>query len=505
MLALLVLIPLAAFVAMLAGAPARKTAIAAGAANLILGLWAACSWKADMWSVSLPVLEKPALHLAFAFTDGMSVIMVLLSVIVTLAALLSGKAPAGRELLYYGSSLLISAGAIGAFAATDLFFFYAFHELALIPTFLMIGILGRGDRKDAAWKITIYLGFGSIILLAGLVWLANIAGTFDIPTMVRAVQEGSLVIDPAAQKGIAGLLIIGFGVLVSLFPFHSWAAPAYASAPAPTAMLHAGVLKKFGLYGLLRLAIPMVPEGMQAWLIPLLVMLVGNILWVGLVTINQKRLDLMLGNSSVMHMGYIFLAIAALAASYQGDALAGVIENGESMTLVSKGVGFLNTLARPAAVLLMFGHGISIAMLFGLADKIERSTGTLELTDLGGLAKSAPGLAFLFGMVGMASIGLPGLANFAGEVLVFLSAFRNYDPAAGLGPVQIACILAIWGVVISAVYMLRAYRSIFQGPSVKATEAAADLTFADRIPALLLAVALLAVGLFPNLLLNLLK
>ena len=505
MLALLVLIPLAAFVAMLAGAPARKTAIAAGAANLVLGLWAACSWKADMWSVSLPVLEKPALHLAFAFTDGMSVIMVLLSVIVTLAALLSGKAPAGRELLYYGSSLLISAGAIGAFAATDLFFFYAFHELALIPTFLMIGILGRGDRKDAAWKITIYLGFGSIILLAGLVWLANIAGTFDIPTMVRAVQEGSLVIDPAAQKGIAGLLIIGFGVLVSLFPFHSWAAPAYASAPAPTAMLHAGVLKKFGLYGLLRLAIPMVPEGMQAWLIPLLVMLVGNILWVGLVTINQKRLDLMLGNSSVMHMGYIFLAIAALAASYQGDALAGVIENGESMTLVSKGVGFLNTLAQPAAVLLMFGHGISIAMLFGLADKIERSTGTLELTDLGGLAKSAPGLAFLFGMVGMASIGLPGLANFAGEVLVFLSAFRNYDPAAGLGPVQIACILAIWGVVISAVYMLRAYRSIFQGPSVKATEAAADLTFADRIPALLLAVALLAVGLFPNLLLNLLK
>ena len=505
MLALLVLIPLAAFVAMLAGAPARKTAIAAGAANLVLGLWAACSWKADMWSVSLPVLEKPALHLAFAFTDGMSVIMVLLSVIVTLAALLSGKAPAGRELLYYGSSLLISAGAIGAFAATDLFFFYAFHELALIPTFLMIGILGRGDRKDAAWKITIYLGFGSIILLAGLVWLANIAGTFDIPTMVRAVQEGSLVIDPAAQKGIAGLLIIGFGVLVSLFPFHSWAAPAYASAPAPTAMLHAGVLKKFGLYGLLRLAIPMVPEGMQAWLIPLLVMLVGNILWVGLVTINQKRLDLMLGNSSVMHMGYIFLAIAALAASYQGDALAGVIENGESMTLVSKGAGFLNTLAQPAAVLLMFGHGISIAMLFGLADKIERSTGTLELTDLGGLAKSAPGLAFLFGMVGMASIGLPGLANFAGEVLVFLSAFRNYDPAAGLGPVQIACIFAIWGVVISAVYMLRAYRSIFQGPSVKATEAAADLTFADRIPALLLAVALLAVGLFPNLLLNLLK
>lgn len=486
MLALLVLLPLLAFVAILAGAPARKAALAAGAANLVLGLWAATCWENDkLWSLSLPVLEKPALHLALGFTDGMSVIMVLLSVIVTLAALLSGKAPAGRETLYYGSSLLISAGAIGAFAATDLFFFYAFHELALIPTFLMIGILGRGDRKDAAWKITIYLGFGSIILLAGLVWLANLAGTFSIPEMVLQAKEGSLVIDPAAQKGIAALLIVGFGVLVSLFPFHSWAAPAYASAPAPTAMLHAGVLKKFGLYGLLRIAIPLVPEGMNAWLVPLLVLLVGNILWVGLVTINQKRLDLMLGNSSVMHMGYIFLAIAALAAA--------------------KANGQVNDLAQPAAVLLMFAHGISIAMLFGLADRIERNTGTLELSDLGGLAKSAPGMAFLFGMVGMASIGLPGLANFAGEVMVFLSAFRNYDPAAGLGPVQIACILAIWGVVISAVYMLRAYRKIFQGPTVRATETAADLTFADRIPVLLLAVALLAVGLYPNLLLSLLK
>ncbi len=505
MLSLLVLIPLAAFVAMLAGAPARKTAIAAGAANLTLGLWAAFTWQADIWAFSLPVLERPAIHLAFGFIDGMSAVMVLLSVIVTFAALLSGKAPEGRETLYYGSSLLISAGAIGAFAATDLFFFYAFHELALIPTFLMIGILGRGERRETAWKITLYLGFGSIVLLAGLVWLANLAGTFDIPTMVKAAQEGTLAIDPAAQKGIAALLIIGFGVLVSLFPFHSWAAPAYASAPAPTAMLHAGVLKKFGLYGLLRLAIPIVPEGMNAWLIPLLVLLLGNILWVGLVTVNQKRLDLMLGNSSVMHMGYIFLAIAALAASYQGEALAGAIIDGKSVTLVSPAVGFTNDLAQPAAVLLMFAHGISIAMLFGLADRIERNTGTLELSNLGGLAKSAPKLAFLFGLVGMASIGLPGLANFAGEIMVFLSAFRNYDPAAGLGPVQIACILAIWGVVISAVYMLRAYRNIFQGETVRTTESAADLTPADRLPALLLAIALLAVGLYPNLLLHLLK
>ena len=475
---ILVFLPLVAFLAILFGAPARLTAIGAAAANLALGLIAVFTWQCHACcTFSVPVLDKPAIHLAFGFPDGMSVIMVLLTVIVTLAAVLSGKAPEGREKLYYGSSLLISGGAVGAFAATDLFFFYAFHELALIPTFLMIGILGRGDRRAAAWKITIYLGLGSLVLLAGLVWLANLTGTFDMKQMVA----NAAMVPAAAQKGIAALLLVGFGTLVSLFPFHSWAAPAYASAPAPVAMLHAGVLKKFGLYGLLRIAIPLVPVGLQAWLNPLLILLLGNILWVGYVTISQKRLDLMLGNSSVMHMGYIFLAIAALI------AVPG------------------NPLAAPAAVLLMFAHGISIALLFGLADRIERTTGSIDLADLGGLAKSAPGLAFLFGIAAMASIGLPGLANFAGEVLVFLAAFKSYDGVNGLGPVQIACVLSIWGVVISAIYMLRAYRNIFQGPTVKLTAAATDLSLTDRIPALLLVITLFAVGLYPNLLLNLLK
>ncbi|BCX49968.1 NADH:ubiquinone oxidoreductase subunit M [Haloferula helveola] len=483
MLLLLVLLPIAAFVAILSGTNARLTAIGACAANLVLGVIAALTWDKGFWETNLPVLERPSLHLSLGFMDGMSVIMLLLSVIVAFAAVLTGKAPEGRERLYYGSSLLIAAGAIGAFVATDLFFFYAFHELALIPTFLMIGMLGRGDRKAAAWKITIYLGFGSLVLLAGLVWLAAVAGTFDMVEMRDLAAAGTLAIDPAAQKGIAAFLLVGFGVLVSLFPFHSWAAPAYASAPAPTAMLHAGVLKKFGLYGLLRLAVPLLPEGVNAWLVPLCVLLLGNILWVGFVTISQKRLDGMLGSSSVMHMGYIFLAIAALAAV----------------------PGETNAYAMPAAVLLMFAHGISIAMLFGLADKIERVTGTLDLDQLGGLAKAAPSLAFLFGLVGMASIGLPGLANFAGEVMVFISAFANYDPAAGLGPVQITCILAIWGVVISAIYMLRAYRKIFQGPQVSVTESASDLTLWDRAPALLLAVTLLVVGIYPNLLLSFLK
>ena len=367
---ILILIPLLAAFAILAGlGKAKSIATIAATTNLVLGLGTVFCWKASIWDLSWEVLVKPSIHLSLGFYDGMSLVMVILSVLVLFTAVMSGKCPEGREKLWFSSILFIGAGGLGAFLSTDLFFFYAFHELALIPTFLMIGILGSGDRKNAAWKITIYLALGSIILLAGLIWLVSASGSDT--WLFDDLLASSISTD--AQSGIAALLIVGFGVLISLFPFHSWAAPAYASAPAPVAMLHAGVLKKFGLYGLIRLY-PIVSTGMQDWLVCLIVLLLCNILWVGFVTINQKRLDMILGNSSVMHMGYIFLAFAALIEAGSFEA---------------------NPLAKPAAVVLMFAHGISIALLFMLTDTIRRKTGTVELAELGGLAKAAPRLAFL--------------------------------------------------------------------------------------------------------------
>ena len=478
---ILILIPFLAAFAILAGlGKAKSIATIAVTANLALGLGTVFCWRASTWDFSWEVLSKPSIHLSLGFYDGMSLVMVILSVLVLFTAVMSGKCPEGREKLWFSSILFIGAGGLGAFLSTDLFFFYAFHELALIPTFLMIGILGSGDRKNAAWKITIYLALGSIILLAGLIWLVSASGSetwlFD-DLLASSISQDT-------QPGIAALLIVGFGVLISLFPFHSWAAPAYASAPAPVAMLHAGVLKKFGLYGLIRLY-PMVSTGMQDWLVWLIILLLCNILWVGFVTINQKRLDMILGNSSVMHMGYIFLAFAALIEAGSFEA---------------------NPLAKPAAVILMFAHGISIALLFMLTDTIRRKTGTVELAELGGLAKAAPRLAFLFGLAGMASIGLPGLANFSGEVLVFLSGFNSFDGEC-LSYVQTATILALWGVVISAVYMLRAYRQTFQGTPVSHTssEHVKDLGPFCQIPAGILAISLLIVGLYPNSLLQFLE
>src|SRR5207237_10352708 len=248
------------------------------------------------------------IHLAFG-VDGLSLLMLLLATIVTVAAIwFTGKID-NYERAFYACLLFISAGAIGAFGSIDLFFFYAFHELALIPTFLLIGIWGTGNRSVAAWKITIYLTLGSFVLLIGLILLYQSvpasARTFDIRELQAATVAHAIA--APAQRHIYLLLLIGFGVLISLFPFHSWAPEAYASAPAPVAMLHAGVLKKFGLYGLLRLAIPMLPDGAHYWMYLLVILLLGNIIYIGLVTIAQKRLDWMLGYSSVMHIGYIFL------------------------------------------------------------------------------------------------------------------------------------------------------------------------------------------------------
>ena len=206
------------------------------------------------------------------------------------------------------------------------------------------------------------------------------------------------VIPAAAQGRPFLLLLIGFGTLISLVPFHSWAPSAYASAPAPAAMLHAGVLKKFGLYGLLRLAVPLLPAGAQEWAWLLLVLLLANILYIGLVTIAQRKLDLMLGYSSVMHMGYIFLGIASF-----------------------------NVIGLSGAALLMFAHGVSIAALFAIAGLLRERNLTLSFESLGGVAKVMPVVGLLFGIAAFASIGLPGFGNFASEVMVFFGAFREGD------------------------------------------------------------------------------
>ena len=474
MVLFIIFCPIVAAILIMIGAPARRTALTACVLTFATTLLLLASFQLgqrDFQQVT-SVSIAPEWHLSFTIgIDGLSLAMVLLAGIVTLAAVwFTGKIDK-YENAFYACLLFISGGAIGAFASIDLFFFYAFHELALIPTFLLIGIWGSGNRSAAAWKITIYLAIGSFILLIGLILLYQSvpvqSRSFDIRALKAAAALGQ--ISAEAQRHIYLLLLIGFGILVSLFPFHTWAPEAYASAPAPAAMLHAGVLKKFGLYGLLRLATPLLPEGARHWTSLLVVLLLGNIIYVGLVTIGQKRLDWMLGYSSVMHMGYIFLGIASA-----------------------------NILGVTGAAALIFAHGLSIALLFGVAGELRKRTGTLLLENLGGLGKVMPFAGLAFGLGAFAAIGLPGFANFAAELMIFFGAFQNGWEMERFHIFQIATVLGLWGVVISTVYMLRAYRKTFMGTLGERWKGLVDLRPGLRVPVTLLVAALLCYGFFPQ-------
>lgn len=458
------------------GLRVRQTSLLAAMANLGVVLCVLFSYDIARGGYQM-VFEASPLRLPFFFpitfaigVDGISLAMLLLTALVSLAAIGASPENVRREKEFFICIHLISLGAFGAFLSLDLFFLYVFHEVALIPTFLMIGIWGNQDRKFAANQMTLYLGGASLVLLVGL-----LAFYFALPEPLRSLDlrvldanVGRATLSPGTQMNVFLLLLVGFGALVSIWPFHSWAPKGYAAAPAPAAMLHAGVLKKFGLYGLLRLAVPYLPDGMESLSLFLLILILLNVFYIGFVTIAQKDLTMMLGYSSVMHMGYLFLGLLA--------ATAASTDFPSAMTGLT------------GLVLLMVGHGLSAALLFGTAAEVRERTGSTLFKDLGGLSVKTPALGFLFIIGGLASIGVPGLANFSGEVLIFFGAWKSYTPFV---------MLLLLGLVISAVYMLRAVRQTFFGELPAGVELT-DLPAAGRVwPYALLAVSLFVLGICP--------
>ena len=368
-----------------------------------------------------------------------------------------------REKEFYILLLVMTGGILGAFASLDLFFFYFFHELALVPTFLMIGVWGRGERKNyATFQITLYLSIGALIALVGLIalYLQSGANTFDIPTLTEHIRKNPLSAN--AQHFIFPLLLFGFGILVSLWPFHTWAPLGYGAAPTATAMLHAGVLKKFGLYGLIRIALPLLPQAAQSWLHVVAFLCLGNILYCGLVAMRQRDLNLLIGNSSVAHMGFAFLGIASL-----------------------------NLIGITGAVVVMIAHGFLAALTFGLSGYLYRHAGTLTLDQFGGLLRRLPFIGAALVMAMLAGCGLPGFANFIGEALVLFGAWKSFS---------LPTMLAAWGgLIIGAVYMLRAIRSLLHGPLPQKWDHLPDASNLWRkLPFVLLLGALLFFGLLPG-------
>ena len=400
--------------------------------------------------------------------NGLSLPLFVLAGLVGLAAGLNAiHSQAERPKIYLLLLLVMQAGLMGIFASVDVFFLYFFHELALIPTFIMIGVWGGRDRTYAAMTMTIYLTLGAMLSLAGLiaVYVRSGANSFDL--MVLRDTLAARPIGEIAQQHCFGLLLLGFGILVSLWPMHTWAPLGYGAAPSSTAMLHAGVLKKFGLYGLLQVALPLLPAGAAHWSLPLAALAAfGNVIVIGLVAMAQRDLKQMVGYSSVMHMGYAFLGIACCSALGAGGV-----------------------------VLLMVGHGFSVALLFLLTTNIHQRTHTFAMDEMGGLARRTPVLAAFFVAATFASIGLPGFANFWGELSIFVALWR-FSPG--------FTALAVAGIVLSAVYGLRAAAKVFFGEPTEAFSRVADkhppadLSWRERWPAIILLAALLFIGFWPQ-------
>ncbi len=397
--------------------------------------------------------------------DGINLGLIVMGAIVAFAATCVARRIVTREKEFYILLMLMAGGILGAFVSLDLVCFYFFHELALVPVFIMIGVWGRGENKNfAAYQITLYLSAGALLVLIGLLalylQLPADQRTFDLVAMTNYFQGRP--ISAQAEGWIFPLLLFGFGILVSLWPFHTWAPLGYGAAPAPTAMLHAGVLKKFGLYGLIRIALPLMPYEAAKWMHILAFLCLGNILYCGLVAMRQRDLNLLIGNSSVAHMGFAFLGLASLSA-----------------------IGISGT------VLIMVAHGFLAALTFALSGHLDEQLKTLDINRMGGLLRHLPFIGTVMIMAMLAGCGLPGFANFPGEMMVLFGSWDVFPMVA---------LLAIWGaLVIAGVYMLRAIRDIWHGE--KAWPAVSDPVNAWRkLPYGLLLSCLILLGCFPRLL-----
>jgi NADH-quinone oxidoreductase subunit M len=508
MLTLIVLLPFLAAIG-LAFVPVnfrfvmRLVALATTLVVALLGLL--LFWRFDtgaagyQFVTTIPLLGTDALGIQCQLgVDGINLGLILMGTLVAFAAACVSWEIKEREKEFYILLLVMTGGILGAFASLDLFFFYFFHELALVPTFIMIGVWGRGENKNyATFQITLYLSLGALIALVGLIalylQLPADQRTFDIREITDYFATHPM--SESAQGFIYPLLMFGFGVLVSLWPFHTWAPLGYGSAPAGTAMLHAGVLKKFGLYGLIRVALPLLPQGAHAplmpshlfthfpfWLLPasmqdwfqslgaldcLALLCLGNILYCGFVAMRQKDLNLLIGNSSVAHMGFVFLGIASLS-------LVGVT----------------------GAVVVMVAHGFLAALMFGLSGYLYQQTRTLDLTQLSGLLPRLPFIGAALVMAMLAGCGLPGFANFVGEMMVLFGTWKS-----GLGSAQGLVVAVAWGgLIIGAVYMLRAVRDLLHGPVREDSESLADANSWRKLPFVVLLGSLLLFGFFPKLL-----
>lgn len=421
--------------------------------------------------------------------DGLSLPLVFLTALVATMAALASVFIKKRWKSYFILFLLLEAGMFGVFMAQDLFLFFVFFEITLIPMFFLIGIWGYADRERAANKFLIYNGLGSAVMLIAFLILVSTAGFSQVDGAngsslyysgsLQVIQE-NLFQNPQAyvhQGDFEGnpfflssamkwtlfvLMLVAFGIKLPVFPFHTWMLKVHTEAPPSIVMIHSGILLKMGAYGLIRFGILLFPQEAYAWAGVLATLGVINILYGAVLAFVQKDFKLVLAYSSISHMGIVLLGIAAF-----------------------------NTAGLEGAIFQLVSHGLISALMFLLVGSIYERTQTTQLAELGGLAKSVPFISGILLVAGMASLGLPGLSGFISEFLAFLGLFETN---------KLATVIGALGIILAAVYVLRGVLGITYGPVQVERPDMRDARLIEAIPMITLVAFIVVLGIYPSVL-----
>ncbi len=443
-------------------ATAHLVALIAAGVSLLAGLGMAPDVMQDptklSQGLSLNWIPYPPIHFSIG-VDGLSLWLILATALLSLIAIVtSGQ----RDARFLGWILLLQTGITGVFCAQDLFLFFVFFELTLVPCLFLMGQYGKDSggttSSSATVKFFIYTFAGSVLMLAAITYLFLKSGTFDYQNMLLQIRAGSFRLSPAEQMPLFLAFFLAFAVKTPLFPFHSWQADAYATAPSPLGIVMAGLMGKLGTYGLLRFCLPLFPNAAREcaeWISGLAIL---AILYGALVAIVQPNIKRLLAFSSLSHLGFVILGIF----SFHVNGLDG-------------------------AAYQMVCHAITTGALFALAGFLEDRKGSGEISAFGGLASHTPWLATTFLVAALASSGLPSLNNFVGEYLILQGvAFSGFGYAAA----------AAVGVILSAVYLLWMYQRTFLG--AKPEEPVADLNSTEALAVAPLLILMVWMGVASN-------
>jgi NADH-quinone oxidoreductase subunit M len=456
---------------------ARRVALLAASIGLGIAIFAVLDRKPDAGIQPIAQYEWiPGLGISYYLAaDGISLTLVLLTGLAAVVGILFSWNIEHRAKEFFAFYLALIGGVYGVFLSFDLFLLFVFYELAIIPKYFLIAIWGSTNKEYGAMKLALYSFVGSAMVLIGIVAAYVVSGAKSMSLLDMAHYEY-----PASfQYWAFPLVFVGFAILAGMWPFHTWAPTGHVAAPTAASMLLAGVVMKLGAYGALRVAMTLFPLGLAEWRNEIALLAVIGIVYGATVALVQKDFKFVIGYSSVSHMGFVILGLVTISS--------------------------IGTVGLSGAVLQMFSHGIIAGLLFGVVGRMvydRTHTRDLPLLEEMGLSKAIPFAAGTFAVAGFASMGLPGFSGFAAEFQVLLGAWQAFPTFA---------VLAGFGVLVGIAYTLRVLQKVFFNETVPASEPEAEahplppISVPERIGAVILIAATLIIGIYPNLLLNLIN